>query len=305
MKMDLEEFKLETNEIKPGKVKIYKKPGMIKTTTIIDGEVPYISYDILEKTGLVINAFSTRVGGISSGYAKSMNFAVTREDCYEENENKAQNIINENYRIFCNAVGLDYTNVVTSDQTHTTNIRIVGKADCGKGILKKRDYHDIDGLITNEPEVILATAYADCVPLYFLDPVKRVIGLAHSGWRGTVNKIGRLTIEAMRANYSCKPEDIICCIGPSICVDCYEVSLDVIEEFVKNGFSREIYIDKSNGKFQLNLWKANKEVLIEAGAKEENIYLPDICTCCNKDFIFSHRGLNGKRGVANSLLMLK
>ena len=98
----------------------------------------------------------------------------------------------------------------------TTNVRQVGKEDCGCGVLTPRTFHDIDGLITNEPGVTLATFYADCVPLYFYDPTHKAIGLAHSGWRGTVGNIAKATVEAMQKAYHTDPADLIAAIGPSI-----------------------------------------------------------------------------------------
>ncbi|MEG0156818.1 MAG: polyphenol oxidase family protein, partial [Anaerovoracaceae bacterium] len=156
--------------------------------------------------------------------------------------------------------------------------------------------------------ICLVTFYADCVPLYFVDPVKKVIGLSHSGWRGTVGKIGRKTVETMEHEYGCDPKDIRGAIGPSICQDCYEVSEDVISEFQK-GFSQgdweELFFQKENGKYQLNLWKANELVMKEAGILKEHIAVTNLCTCCNRQLLFSHRGSNGKRGNMGAFLALK
>ena len=107
--------------------------------------------------------------------------------------------------------------MVLTWQTHTTNIRVVSEDDLGKGVVKERDYRDIDGLLTNMPGVTLVTFFADCVPLYFVDPKHRAVGLAHSGWRGTVNRMGEKMVNAMKREYGSKPEDLICCVGPSIC----------------------------------------------------------------------------------------
>ena len=123
-------------------------------------------------------------------------------------------------------------------------------------------------MITNVPGICLVTFYADCVPLYFVDPVKKAIGMSHSGWRGTVGKIGKVTVEKMVKEYGSNPSDIVAAIGPSICQDCYEVSEDVILEFQKNiaeNLWDELFYRKENGKYQLNLWKANEAVFLEAG----------------------------------------
>ena len=170
------------------------------------------------------------------------------------------------------------------------------------------DYQDIDGLITNIPGLCLSTFYADCVPLYFVDPVHKAIGLSHSGWRGTVGKIGQVTLEKMREEYETNAKDVIAAIGPSICQDCYEVSEDVILEFQKT-FSKEhwksIYYQKENGKYQLDLWKANEIILLEAGVLREHLAVTNLCTCCNSEELFSHRASQGKRGNLAAFLALK
>ena len=157
------------------------------------------------------------------------------------------------------AVGLDQSNkdydkFVFTDQTHTTNVRKVTAEDAGNGLTREREFHDTDGLITDVPGLVLSTFYADCVPLYFVDPVHCAIGLSHSGWRGTVNRMGKATIEAMRREYGSRPEELRCAIGPSICQDCYEVSGDVAVEFERAfaGHEHEILIAKENGKYQLD-----------------------------------------------------
>ena len=185
---------------------------------------------------------------------------------------------------------------VFSQQTHTTNVRKVTLDDKGKGLTRQLDYQDVDGLITNVPGLCLSTFYADCVPLYFVDPVQKAIGLSHSGWRGTVGKIGAVTVQKMREEYGSKPEDIIAAIGPSICQDCYEVSEDVIVEFQNNfdeKYWKALYYKKENGKYQLNLWKANEIVLAEAGVLKKHIAVTNLCTCCNDEMLFSHRASQG------------
>ncbi len=264
------------------------------------GEVTYLTYPAFEKLEGIIHGFSTRLGGVSRGIYSSMNLSFTRGD--------EEEAVKENYRRIAQAIGFRTEDIVTSDQTHTANVRKVTEADRGKGITVPRDYQDVDGMVTNVPGLILATFYADCVPLYFADPVKRVIGLSHSGWRGTVAKIGKVTVEKMKEEYGCHPEDILAAIGPSICQDCYEVSEDVIEEF-KTAFAEEyqerLYYEKENRKYQLNLWEANRLIFLEAGIPEANISMPGICTCCNPEFLFSHRASHGKRGNLAAFLGLK
>lgn len=263
-------------------------------------DVTYLSYSALDELPGIVHGFSTRLGGVSKGIFSSMNLSFTRGD--------EEEAVKENYHRIAGAIGFDMENIVTSDQTHTTNVRLVTAEDRGNGITRPRAYTDVDGMITNEKDVVLATFYADCVPLYFVDPVKKAIGLSHSGWRGTAGKMGGVTIQRMTETFGTDPSDLIVAIGPSICQKCYEVSEDVIEEF-KKAFCEQVweklFYKKDNGKYQLNLWEANRCIMLEAGVKEENIHMPGICTCCNPEFLFSHRASKGKRGNLAAFLAMK
>lgn len=278
-------------------IKLNKESGSTTRINFNNG-VPYISYRILDDIPWLKNAVSTRLGGVSKDYLASMNLGFNRGDLDE-------NVI-RNHEIFANVIGVNPKNIVTGNQAHTTNVKVVTKDDCGKGIYRDRNYTDIDGLITNEKGIVLATYYADCVPLLIVDTKNKAIGLSHSGWRGTVGKIGKVTIEKMGELYGTKPEDIVACIGPSICQKCYEISEEVAVQF-KEAFPdniKEILIDKGNGKYQLDLWECNRINFKEAGVLPENIKVTDICTCHNTDVLFSHRGHNGKRGNLGAFLSI-
>lgn len=257
----------------------------------------YLTFPALEETGVVEHLFSTRLGGVSEGIFGTMNLSYTRGDQKEA--------VDENYRRIASVLNCAPEDIVCSDQTHTTNIRKVTQADCGKGVTRDKDYTDVDGLITDEEGIVLATFYADCVPLYFVDPIKRVIGLAHSGWRGTVGRIGAKMIAMMTEEYGCRIEDILAAVGPSICRDCYEVSEDVAEEFRREFGESVLEAGKAEGKYQLDLWKTNELVFLQAGLKPEQITVTDICTCCNSELLFSHRASHGQRGNLGAFLMLK
>ena len=274
-----------------------------QNTALLENEkngVRYLQFPSLMETGVCRHLFSTRMGGVSEGDLGTMNLSYSRGD-------KKENV-DENFRRIAGVLDCAMEDFVLSQQTHTTNVKKVTAEDKGRGIVKELGYTDIDGLITNEPGIVLSTFYADCVPLFFVDPVKKAIGLSHSGWRGTVEKMGKVTVEKMTEEYGCDPKDIIAAIGPSICVDCYEVSMDVADAF-KEAFAHadnleKIVIPKSEEKAMLDLWQANLAVFLEAGILRKHITLPDICTACNKELLFSHRASNGKRGNLGAFLML-
>lgn len=261
--------------------------------------VPYIQFKNLSATGIVKHGFSTRKGGVSTGIFSSMNLNFKRGD--------DSDAVLENYRRMAAALNMRVEDMVLSDQTHTTNVRVITEEDRGKGILKPQDYSDVDGMITNVPGIVLVTSYADCVPLYFVDPVRKAIGLSHSGWKGTVGHIGQKTVWKMHEVYGSEPKDIVAAIGPSICQSCYEVSDDVAEAFRANFAADEaadILLDKGNGKYQLDLWKANWYVLTDAGILPEHLSVTDLCTACHPDLLWSHRKTNGQRGGLSAFLSL-
>lgn len=263
--------------------------------------VPYITFPKLSMYDEdILHGFSTRLGGVSKDHLSSMNLSFTRGDDRE-------NVL-ENHHRFGEALGYDERKLVFSNQVHLTNFHKVTRKDAGKGIIKESDIIEIDGLVTDEPGIPIITFYADCVPLFFYDPVKKVIAMAHSGWRGTVEKIGAKMTAFMEKEYGSKREDIVCAIAPSICQKCYEVSEDVALHFLEvfgDGYGEELLYKKENGKYQLNLHKACEITLLEAGILKEHLDVTDLCTCCNPEFLFSHRASHGMRGNLAGVMMIK
>jgi len=262
------------------------------------GQCVTVSFPSFDKTGLVRHAFSTRLGGVSEGAYSAMNLSFSLGD----NEEKVM----ENYRIFCQSAGIDHTRLVHTKQTHGVEILVANETDAGKGITKERDYDSIDAVITNVKGLPLCTHYADCVPVFFLDPVKGVAGMAHAGWRGTAAEIPRLTVEKMAAEFGCDPKDILAGIAPSIGKCCFEVDDPVMDKMkLIEGINLEsTYTAKSGGKYMLDLKAVNREVLIKAGLLPENITVCDICTCCQHDTFHSHRATQGRRGSLAGIIEL-
>ncbi|MFA9463647.1 MAG: peptidoglycan editing factor PgeF [Velocimicrobium sp.] len=254
--------------------------------------VYYIQFKPYQKLPFLVHGFSTRLGGVSKHEFSSMNLSYQRGDKKE--------YVNQNYEIICKTLDISKKQLVFTNQVHDTRIQYADGS--------KSQYQDTDALVTDKEGIVIVTSYADCVPLYFVDKKMKIIGFAHSGWRGTVGKIGLKTIAFMIESFGCKSEDIIAVIGPSICKDCYEISEEVAIQF-EAGFSKEqqkeILFEKGNGKYQLDLWKANQWILLEAGLKKENIHIAGLCTCCNHELFFSHRATGGKRGNLNGFLGIR
>lgn len=264
------------------------------------GETPYLEYPLFRNTGIVRHGFSTRLGGVSQGCWSSLNLSFDRGDDPEA--------VWENFRRIGAAIGVKPEDMVLSRQTHTTNVRVMTEQDRGKGMTRERDYTDVDGMITNVPGLCLVTSYADCVPLYFVDPVRKAIGLSHSGWRGTVGKIGKETVRLMEKEFGSDPSNILAAVGPSVCMDCYEVSEDVIRK-VREAFDEELwpelFYEKPDGKYQLDLWKANESIFLESGILPEHIAVTNVCTHCNSQILYSHRTSGNRRGNLCAFLALK
>ncbi len=265
-------------------------------------EVPLLRFSVCRELKWMDLAFSTRAGGISEGYLASLNLGWDRG---EPREN-----VCENYKRVCSALGGDYQKLVLSDQIHETKVIYADENHCGGENIEKR-LKGVDGLVTDKPGLILATSYADCVPLFFIDSKKRIIASSHSGWKGTVAKIGQETLEKMKEMGS-DVKDIVVIIGPSICQKCYEVSEDVAVQFLET-YGEEAGMDilqkgkimpDGEQKYQLDLWAANWHQLTKAGIREENLHVSGLCTCCNPEFLYSHRASQGKRGNLNGFMRI-
>lgn len=259
--------------------------------------VPVVVFPALEAVPFVRHGFSTRLGGVSQGIYASMNLSFTRGDdpC----------AVRENFDRFCSAVGVLADRVVVSAQEHHITIYNATAADCGRGITRDRGYKDVDGLLTDEPGVVLCTQYADCVPLFFVDPVRRVVGTSHSGWKGTVAQIGAVTVERMCAVYGCRPADIRAAVGPSIGPCCFEVDDPVIAAFSAMAEWDDTCITPTRaGHGRINLWEINRRILLAAGISPAHLTVTDLCTQCHPDLFWSHRVCGPTRGSLAACIML-
>lgn len=263
------------------------------------GKVPYLQFNSLSEISFINHAFSTRLGGVSSGEFTSMNMAFNRGDNPDS--------VTENYKRLCQSAGFEYESLVASAQDHNTVVRAVTRKDRGVGIYKPRDMSSVDALITNESGVTLVTYYADCTPLFFVDTRKKAVGLAHAGWRGTAAKIGEKVVEKMTALYGTDPSDVRAAIGPAISVCCYEVDDVCAKHFyaMTELDTDKFVFPKKNGKYMLDLLECNRRILMSAGVKPENITVSDLCTRCNSELLWSHRATNGRRGTMSAFMCLK
>lgn len=256
------------------------------------GSFVYYTIPSFAETGLVRHGFTTRRGGVSSGCYESLNLRFHCEDTKE-------NVL-ENFRLAAEGLGMDFERLVLSKQVHEDVVHTVTEADLGNGITRENRFTSADALITDQKHIPIVTLFADCVPLFFLDRRKGVIALAHSGWKGTVKRIGQKTVQKMKSEYGSRPEDILAAIGPSIQVCHFEVGDDVAERFIRE-FGEETAV-KYGDRYHVDMQKA---ILLQL--QEEGIRQVDdcgICTYCNSDLLFSHRKTNGRRGNMGAFMEL-
>lgn len=260
--------------------------------------VQFLTFEIYKTHPDLIAIHSTRVGGVSSGHFESLNLGFARGD--------DKNLVFENYKLFSKAIGVDHKKLVLSDQWHHNNILIADYSHKGMGIVKERTYHDYDGIITNKKGLPLVTFYADCVPIYFYDPIQEVIAMAHAGWRGTSTSIVKDMVELFISEYNSKSEYIKVGIGPAICKSCYQVDQTVIDSMAFD-FDVKAYYDFniSENRYYIDLKGINKEILITCGIKEDNIEVTEYCTKCHPELFFSHRRHGNNRGTQIGVMMME
>lgn len=254
----------------------------------------YFSIPEFEKHGNIKAFFTTRVGGVSQGELSTLNFGGYTSDAPER--------VRENRRRVYEANGLSDVTEGFVRQIHGDHVCCIQSRD----ILEEEDLtiNNADGITTNLENMLLMTLHADCLPLFFLDTVKRVIGVSHAGWRGTVKQIGPKTIEKMNREFGSEPKDIIAAVGPGISLCCFEVGPEVYEAFQQT-FDRidECSHRKEDGKYMLDLKKVNEIQLLEAGAGK--VLVSGYCTKCDENLFFSHRRDHGRTGRMGAGIVIK
>lgn len=243
------------------------------------------------ETWTLPHGFSTRMGGVSMGIFRSMNLAMSRGDAPEN--------VAENVRRFCAASGCKRESLVITRQIHECYIhpveQLMGDA------LEIGAPCDCDGLMTDLPGVTLMAFSADCIPLLLHDPVRGAIAAVHAGWRGTANRIAAIAVQRMTEHYGCKPSDIRVAIGPGISACCFETDADVPQAM---DWAKSCCIERSIGRFSVDLKGANALALQQAGILPEHIAISDACTMCQSDLLWSHRKTKGERGCLAAAIML-
>lgn len=266
--------------------------------------VQYLQFKkLLEYSDLITHAYSI---------GTDVNFRTARTNKQELPEEELKKTMKD-YQDLCNAINVDYKSVVKTNQEHTDNIAIANKK-INKDFpdINLKEYNKTDGIITQKENLVLSTTNADCILLLFFDPVTKTIANVHSGWKGTLQRISVKTVEKMINEFCCKPENIICCICPSIRKCHFEVDKDVkdlfLDEFKDIDISKKIDImekQKDKEKWNIDTILINKIILENAGLKKNNIVDSGICSVCNKELIHSFRVEKQGYGLNTALISLK
>ena len=243
------------------------------------------------------HGFSTRPGGVSPAPWDSLNLGPSRGDDPEN--------VRENYRRFCAVLGTAPEQAVLSQQTHTTNLRRVTAEDAGKGLIRPRDYRDVDALMTDVPGLALTVFSADCGVILLHDPVHAAIAAIHAGWRGCAGGILAKTVRAMTENCGTDPADLLAAIGPCIGPCCFETDADVPATMrAALGADAEPCLRYQAPKWHVDLSGLNRQWLLRAGLLPEHIERSELCTACRPDLFWSHRKMGERRGVQAAMIAL-
>ncbi|MBO6304117.1 MAG: peptidoglycan editing factor PgeF [Selenomonadaceae bacterium] len=247
---------------------------------------------------LVIHAISTRLGGVSKKPYSALNLAFHVGDDISA--------VRDNRQIFAHSLLLNAKDIVSPKQIHSANVLRVTKEHKGLGA---KDYESAvegtDALITNEANVPLLLCFADCTPILFVDPKNKAVGIAHAGWKGTAGKIAEKTLFAMKENFRTNPKTCLIGIGPSISKEFYEVGDDVAKIFQDEFSYSDKFLTQTDGKYKLDLWEANRQILLKAGALAANIDVAGACTYGENSWYYSYRKENGTTGRIGAIIALK
>ena len=257
--------------------------------------IGFFTLPAFSDTGVVRHGCSTRTGGVSKGAYTSLNLSFTRPDEPREN-------VMENYRLFARAANIAWDSMVMDTFEHGVTVLAVDRANAGAGYLFP-PLTFCDGLVTDDPRIALITGHADCLPLYLLDPVRRCVGLAHAGWKGTLGKIGLVAAKMMMERYGADPAHMLAGVGPCICLDCFEAGEDLGTLFSEAFPGVPCVSPGRTGKVQIDLAMAAAAQFMEAGIPPSQITLMDVCTF-EEERLYSHRREKGNTGGMAAFLQL-
>ena len=262
----------------------------------LSGNTGFFTADSFNQESGVSHGFSTRRGGVSLPPYDSLNLGWSRPDPAEN--------VTRNFEVFCGAAHFDYADMVVVNYEHGGTVLKVTEQDKGRGF-EKTPLPFCDALVTNVQGLVLVTSHADCGTFFLYDPIKKAVGLAHAGWKGTLCRIGARAVELMEREFGSDPADLLVSTGPSICKNCFEVDLELAERFAAEFQTNALFTHGRPGKAQLDLEMAAAIQVLEAGVKPENLTLMNACTYELEEHFFSHRRDKGETGSMAAYILLR
>ena len=232
----------------------------------------------------------------SSVLSNLNHFFTTRETVIKTKEVEIEKLAEDNKKDICRFLKITEKNLIHPSQTHTSHIEI---AQVGKNF-----YPDTDGLILTNKEQAIYLNFADCTPVIIYDPIKQIGAVSHAGWRGTAGNIASKTVEKMVNEFGSNTETLKCAIGPAISFCCYNVGEEVLQKMKETVKNFDGLSEIRQGNIYINLKGINKQQLVEAGVKPENIDVCPYCTVCNNDLFFSYRNENATTNRHSAVIKL-
>ncbi|MBP1751674.1 MAG: laccase [Geobacteraceae bacterium] len=259
------------------------------------GKVQYLEPAKFAAKGVSVQGFTTRHEGVSRSPYKSLNLGLNTLD--------SPHHVEGNRSILARHFNADLERLVTVIQVHGDDILVIDEPNTDYTHFLKVE---CDGIITNQPGVMIGICVADCFPVLLLDPVRRVAAALHAGWKGSAAGIAGKGVKALVRMFDSDPRDILAAVGPGIGPCCYEVDTVVMEAFTKNGQDWNAFAeDTGAGKYRLDLSEANRRQLLGAGIPDGNMEIEKLCVSCNKERFFSYRRDGGETGRQMGFIMLK
>lgn len=259
------------------------------------GRVHYVESKLFAGRGVSVQGFTTRHEGVSRPPYNSLNLGLSTLD--------SPHNVEGNRSILARAFDARVEKLVTVTQVHGNDLLLLDQPNPDFSHFLKLE---CDGIVTNQPGVMIGVCVADCAPILLLDPVSKVVAAIHAGWKGTVAGIAAKGVQAMVNLFDCRPRDILAAIGPTIGACCYEVDAPVADAFRAAGQDFDGFAQPSGDrKWRLDLARANRQQLLLAGIAEDNIETSGLCVSCEKDLFFSYRRDKGETGRQMGFIMLK
>lgn len=278
--------------------RLYSIDEVIRIELYREGNLAYLQASLLTTSGLADHAFSTRLGGCSTGVMSTLNTAFHTGD-------SEANVL-ENRSRFFSLFDYDYLDLIAPIQVHGTGLTVANEVQRGEGALPGSARISCDGMIATQPGLILTAYAADCLLIYLVARNKPLVALAHAGWRGTLGGMAGGLVNYLQSLFGIEPQHVLTALSPAICKKCYQVSTDVAELFAGAGWNSSSYLEKGeNGKWQLDLTAINKAQLLKAGVKETNLSLGKWCSSCDQELFYSYRRDNGVTGRMVGFISLK